>query len=176
MIALIGTRIHFGLLMLAVGLGTLMAGCGFQLRGSYSLPYESIYIGGADYNLIVANMKRAIRNTGTRLAESREDAQATFLPAGEKRETKILSLSSSGRVREKRLVYAYSYRVVDGKGRDLVLPVTVELARDISYADSDVLAKTQEEELLWRDMESDLVQQLMRRLAATKPVKPATAE
>ena len=176
MIAFIGTRLHFGLFLLAVGLGTLMAGCGFQLRGSYSLPYESIYVGGADYNLIVANMKRAIRNTGTRLAESREDAQATFLPAGEKRETKILSLLSSGRVREKRLVYAYSYRVVDGKGRDLVLPVTVELARDISYADSDVLAKTQEEELLWRDMESDLVQQLMRRLAATKPVKPATAE
>ena len=91
MIAIIGTRIHFGLLILAVGLGTLMAGCGFQLRGSYSLPYESIYVAGADYNLIVANMKRAIRNTGTQLADSKEDAQATFIPAGEKREARILS-------------------------------------------------------------------------------------
>jgi LPS-assembly lipoprotein len=176
MIAFIGTRLHFGLFLLAVGLGTLMAGCGFQLRGSYSLPYESIYVGGADYNLIVANMKRAIRNTGTRLTESKEDAQATFLPAGEKRESKILSLSSSGRVREKRLVYQYNYRIVDNKGRDLVLPGTVELSRDITYADSDVLAKTQEEALLWRDMEGDLVQQLMRRLAAAKPTAPATPE
>ena len=176
MIALIGTRIHFGLLLLAVGLGTLVAGCGFQLRGSYSLPYESIYVAGADYNLIVASMKRAIRNTGTQLADSKEDAQATFLPAGEKRETKILSLSSSGRVREKRLVYTYSYRVIDSKGRDLILPGVVELTRDITYADSDVLAKTQEEELLWRDMEGDLVQQLMRRLAAVKPTAPATPE
>lgn len=176
MIALIGTRIHFGLLMLAVGLGTMMAGCGFQLRGSYSLPYESIYIGGADYNLIVANMKRAIRNTGTRLAETREDAQATFLPAGEKRETKILSLSSTGRVREKRLAYTYNYRIVDSKGRDLVLPGSVELTRDVTYSDSDVLAKTQEEALLWRDMETDLVEQLMRRLAAAKPTTPATPE
>ena len=176
MIAIIGTRIHFGLMVLAVGLGTLMAGCGFQLRGSYSLPYESIYVAGADYNLIVANMKRAIRNTGTRLADSKDDAQATFIPAGEKREAKILSLSSSGRVREKRLVYTYNYRVVDSKGRDLVLPGAVELTRDITYADSDVLAKTQEEELLWRDMEGDLVQQLMRRLAATKPTAPATPQ
>ena len=39
----------------------LIAGCGFQLRGSYSLPYESIYIAGADYSLIVVNLKRAIR-------------------------------------------------------------------------------------------------------------------
>lgn len=176
MIALIGTRIHFGLLMLAVGLGTLMAGCGFQLRGSYSLPYESIYIGGADYNLIVANMKRAVRNTGTRLAETREDAQATFLPTTEKRESKILSLSSTGRVREKRLTYTYNYRIVDKKGVDLVLPGSVELSRDVTYSDSDVLAKTQEEALLWRDMEDDLVQQLMRRLAAAKPTAPATPE
>lgn len=177
MIATVGQQIRAVLLALTIGLGALTTGCGFQLRGSYSLPYESIYVAGADYNLIVASMKRAIRNTGgTRLAESKDDAQAIFLPAGEKRETRILSLSSSGRVREKRLIYTYSYRVVDRKGLDLVLPVSVELARDVSYADSDVLAKTQEEDLLWRDMESDLVQQLMRRLAATKPAKPAAAE
>ena len=55
-------------------------------------------------------------------------------------------------------------------------PGVVELTRDATYADSDALAKTQEEELLWRDMESDLVQQLMRRLAAAKPTAPTTPE
>ena len=85
----------------------------------------------------------------------------------------ILSLSSAGRVREKRLRYIYSYRIIDQKGRDLVLPGTVQLNRDLTYADSDALAKTQEEDLLWRDMENDLVQQLMRRLAAAKPQAPA---
>lgn len=170
---MIGTKIRFWLLPLLIG---LVAGCGFQLRGSHSLPYESIYIGGADYAVIIAGMKRAVRNTETRLADTPKDAQAAFIPTAEKREAKILSLSSSGRVREKRLVYSYGYRVVDNKGRDLILPSEVELFRDITYADSDVLAKTQEEDLLWRDMESDLVQQLMRRLSATKPVKPETAE
>lgn len=155
-----------GLLALAV------AGCGFALRGSYALPYESIYVAAPDYSVIGAGLKRAIRASGTRVAETAADAQATFLPAAEARDPVILSLSGSGRVREKRLRYRYGYRVVDAKGRDLVLPGTVELTRDLTYADSDVLAKTQEEELLWRDMESDLVQQLMRRLAATKPSPP----
>ena len=77
-------------------------------------------------------------------------------------------------MREKRLRYRYGYRVVDDKGRDLIAPGVIELNRDISYADSDVLAKTQEEDLLWRDMESDLVQQLMRRLSMTKPSAPGT--
>ena len=152
----------------------LVAGCGFQLRGAYSLPYESIYIAGADYALVVASLKRAIRSAGsTRLTETAAEAQATFLPTAEAKEPIILSLSGSGRVREKRLRYRYGYRIVDPKGRDLVLPGMIELTRDLSYADSDVLAKTQEEDLLWRDMENDLVQQLMRRLAAAKPQPPA---
>ena len=151
-----------------------MAGCGFQLRGSYTLPYESLYLSMPDYSLIGASLKRAIRASGsTRLAEKPSDAQATFLPTAEAKEPIILSLSSAGRVREKRLRYRYAYRIVDSKGRDLVLPSTIELTRDLTYADSDVLAKTQEEDLLWRDMENDLVQQLMRRLAAAKPVPPA---
>ena len=162
---------RFAVLTLLAG---VLAGCGFQLRGSYTLPYESIYIAGADYSLIVAGLKRAIRSSGaTRLADSQQDAQATFLPTNELREPVILSLSSAGRVREKRLRYIYGYRIVDQKGRDLVLPGVVELNRDLTYADSDVLAKTQEEDLLWRDMENDLVQQLMRRLAAAKPTPPA---
>ena len=162
---------RFAVLTLLAG---VLAGCGFQLRGSYTLLYESIYIAGADYSLIVAGLKRAIRSSGaTRLADSQQDAQATFLPTNELREPVILSLSSAGRVREKRLRYIYGYRIVDQKGRDLVLPGVVELNRDLTYADSDVLAKTQEEDLLWRDMENDLVQQLMRRLAAAKPTPPA---
>ena len=152
----------------------LLSACGFQLRGSYSLPYESIYVGVSDVSVVGAGLKRQIRASGTRLADSAQDAQATFLQTGEAKEPIILSLSGSGRVREKRLRYRYGYRVVDDKGRDLVAPGVIELNRDITYSDSDVLAKTQEEDLLWRDMESDLVQQLMRRLSMTKPSAPGT--
>lgn len=151
----------------------VLAGCGFQLRGAYTLPYESLYLAVAESSVVGAGLKRAIRSTGTRLADNPKDAQATFQPTAEAREPVILSLSSAGRVREKRLRYRYAYRVIDNKGRDLVLPGVIELNRDLTYADSAVLAKTQEEELLWRDMEGDLVQQLMRRLAATKPVPPS---
>ena len=169
-------RQAFQFILLAV-LACLLSACGFQLRGSYALPYESLYLGMPDYSVIGAGLKRAIRSAGsTRLAESANDAQATFIPTAEAREPVILSLSSAGRVREKRLRYRYGYRIVDAKGRDLVLPGMIELFRDITYADSDVLAKTQEEDLLWRDMENDLVQQLMRRLAASKPTPPAEIE
>lgn len=155
----------------------LFAGCGFQLRGAYSLPYESLYLSLPDYSEIGANLKRAIRASGsTKLADKPEDAQARFVPTADLREKVILSFSGTGRVRELRLRYRYAYRVVDDKGRDLVPAGEIELTRDMTYDDSNVLSKEQEEVLLWRDMQNDLVQQLMRRLAAVKPVPPALAE
>jgi LPS-assembly lipoprotein len=158
------------LLCACVALASLtLPGCGFQLRGAYSLPYESIYI-AAGNSVIGTGLKRQIQASGkTRLAESQKDAEASFVPAGEYRDSIIVSLSGSGRVREKRLRYRYAYRIVDAEGRDFVPQSYVELFRDVSYADSDTLAKTQEEELLWHDMENDLVQQLMRRLVTARP-------
>lgn len=154
---------------------TLVAGCGFQLRGAYTLPYESLYLALPDYSELGAGLKRTIRASGaTRLTEAPEDAEAIFQPTGEAREKVILSLSGSGRVREVRLRYRFGYRIVNQKGLNLVPPGDIEMTRDMTYDDSNVLSKDQEEVLLWRDMQSDMVQQMMRRLAAVKP-KPAEA-
>ncbi len=160
-----------------LGLVLLLAGCGFQLRGSYALPYASLYLEMPDYSVIGATLKRAIRSSGTTaLVLNRSDAEATFLPGAEYRDRVILSVSGTGRISELRLRYLYNYRVIDIKGRDMVPPASIELVRDLTYDDSNVLAKQQEEALLWRDMENDLVQQLMRKLAAVTPVPPVAAE
>lgn len=160
--------------ILAVFTLILFAGCGFQLRGAYSLPYESLYLSMPDYAELGAGLKRAIRGSdSTRLTETPNDAQAIFIPIADSREKVILSLSGTGRVREIRLRYRYGYRITDAKGRDLVPPNEIELTRDLTYDDSNVLAKEQEEGVLWRDMQSDMVQQIMRRLAAVKPAPPA---
>ncbi|MFO1345510.1 MAG: LPS assembly lipoprotein LptE [Rhodocyclaceae bacterium] len=150
----------------------LLAACGFQLRGAYTLPYESLHIALPDASVIGAGLKRQIRaGGGTRLVE-KEEAQAILLQVTELRERQILSLSASGRVREVRLRFRYAFRVVDPKGRDLVQTTGIEISRDLTYDDSAVLAKEQEEQVLWRDMENDLVQQILRRLSTIKPLKP----
>jgi LPS-assembly lipoprotein len=76
------------------------------------------------------------------------------VPGAEYRDRVILSVSGTGRVSELRLRYLFPYRLTDNKGRDVVPPASVELVRDLTYDDSQVLAKQQEETLLWRDMET----------------------
>jgi LPS-assembly lipoprotein len=75
-------------------------------------------------------------------------------------------------VREYQLRYRVAFRVHDGKGGDYVPQTTIQLTRDISFNDSEILAKEAEEGLLYRDMQTDMVQQIMRRLAAAQ--KPTT--
>ena len=158
-------------------LALLLSACGFHLRGAYTLPYESLYIDLPDNSVLGAGLKRQIRASGgTRMPELKEEAQAIFLQITELRERQILSLSTSGRVREVRLRFRFAFRVVDPKGRDLVPTTGIELTRDLTYDDSAILAKDQEEQLLWRDMESDLVQQVLRRLSTIKPLKPEDAQ
>ena len=51
---------------------------------------------------------------------------------------------------------------------ELLPAATVLLARDLSYNESLALAKAQEEEELYREMQSDVVMQVLRRLSAVR--------
>jgi LPS-assembly lipoprotein len=148
----------------------LLAGCGFALRGAIDIPFASLYVDIPEHSAFGSQLKRAIAaQRSTRLAASGSDAEAILTPTGEARDKSILSLNSAGRVREYRLHYRYSFRVHDPAGRDLIEPASIALTRDMTFDDSAVLAKAQEEALLWRDMESDLVHQILRRLARPAP-------
>jgi LPS-assembly lipoprotein len=72
-------------------------------------------------------------------------------------------------VREYTLFYKFRFKVRDNNGKPLLEPTEIVLKRDISFNESAVLAKESEEALLYRDMQSDLVQQILRRLSALKP-------
>lgn len=140
-----------------------LAGCGFQLRGNAALPFESVFIEGGQE--IVVALERAIRPTATKVTTRAQDAQVTLQILGESREKRILSLDSAGRVSEYRLLYRVSFKAVDNKGRELLEQQQIELRRDITFNDNQTLAKESEELLLYRDMQVDAVQQIIRRMS-----------
>ncbi|WP_219115159.1 LPS assembly lipoprotein LptE [Janthinobacterium sp. UMAB-56] len=166
--------------VLALGLTVLLSACGFHLRGSngsFMLPFATMYIGLPDTSPLAIGLKRYIRAIGsTEVVNTREGADAVLevLTDPEKNRSKtILSLNKNGRVQEYQLGYSINFRVLDKAGNQLLAPTTISLVRPITFDESQVLAKETEEAALYRDMRNDLVQQIMRRLAAIKPVLPA---
>lgn len=153
-------------------LALLLAGCGFHLRGSVAVPFDTLYIPNAKSGIALELKRNIEAGTGVKVVDDPKTADAVLELSGENREKIILSLTGTGRVREFRLRYTVNYRVYDGKGVNYVPATLVQLTRDVTYNDSDILAKETEEQLLFRDMQSDMVQQVMRRLAAIERVKP----
>jgi LPS-assembly lipoprotein len=157
-------------------LAALTAACGFQLRGQASLPFETLYVAIPDASLLAAELKRnIIAGTHTRLVNSPAQAQAVLDLSTEERSKTILSLNTAGRVREFQLRYRLSFRVHDARGRDYLPLTEIRLTRDISFNDAQVLSKESEELLLFRDMQSDMVQQILRRLASA-PAEPVALQ
>ena len=159
----------------AVLLAVALAGCGFHLRGvgSGNLPYKTMYISLPDTADVNIWLQRYIKASGsTEIVDDAKSAEAIFQQLSDLRQKAILSVNAQGRVREYRLQLDYRFRVVNQKGQVLIPPNEINLTRDITFDDSNVLAKDLEEGLLWRDMNNDLVNQIMRRLSVIKPKNP----
>ena len=154
-----------------IAVAMILSSCGFQLRGQAAIPYKTLFIETSGYSQFANDLERAIRfSSGTKVVSNRDDAQAILRIMGEAQEKHILSLSSGGRVREFELNYRVNYRLIDHAGKDLAQPGQIDLRRDMTYDDTEVLAKESEAQLLYQDMKKDAVQQMMRRLSAAKPV------
>jgi LPS-assembly lipoprotein len=174
-------------------LASLIAACGFKLRGSaelpgYKLPFATIAITLPPTSEFYAQLKRNIEasSPGTRVVADTKDAEAVLTVLGDSVEKIILSLNAAGRAREYQLVRKFSFKVhpnvpsaapgppvkyTDAPAAapvEYIPPSLIILKREITFSDDLVLSKESEEALLWRDMQGDLVQQLMRRLAAAK--------
>ena len=162
----------------ALILAIALTGCGFHLRGTLSgnLPYKTMTIALPETADVRIWLERYINAAGsTEIIEDGTRAEAIFQQVADNRQKTILSVNAQGRVREYRLQLNYTFRVVNAKGQTLVPANEISLTRDITFDDSNVLAKDLEEGLLWRDMNNDLVNQIMRRLSIIKPKNPDLA-
>lgn len=162
--------------LIALLCALLIAGCGFKLRGTADLPFDTLYVQAPVGSQFAQQFKRVVTfGSSTKIVDDRKAATATLVLVSEVREKSILSLSGAGRVSEFQLRYKMTYRLLDKASVETIPPTEILLTRDFSFNDQETLSKESEEALLFRDMQSDAVQQLVRRLQAARlpqPVKP----
>lgn len=148
-----------------------LAACGFQLRGSQPLPFNTLHIALPEMAELHGMIKRNVEaGSPARIVSTVQEAEASLVILFDQPQKKVLSYDASGRVREFQLERTFTFRVTDPKGAVIIAPSTLIIRRDFTFNDAQVLAKEAEEALLWRDIQTDLVQQLIRRLAAARPV------
>ena len=156
-------------LFLAAIPAALVAGCGFQLRRLDGMPFASLYLDAPPGSVVAQRIRSALTaNKHVRLADRVDEAEAVLKLSQEERTKTILSLSGAGRVTEYRLGLRLTYSISTRDERMLAEPENIELNRDMTYDDSQLLAKGAEEQLLYRDMDDSAARRILRRLQSLK--------
>jgi LPS-assembly lipoprotein len=154
-----------------LGVGALtLSGCGFKLRASQDFAFSSLAVMPHPGGPLAVELRRSFGNPVHVLTADAAltQAQVVIDILQELREKTVVGVNSSGQVREFQLRIRLKFKVRTPLGKELVPESEIVQQRDISFNESAALAKEAEEVLLYRDMQTDIVQQLMRRLAAVR--------
>ena len=154
--------------IILLSIAGLLTACGFHLRGEYNVPFSSVFLSTTGASQVAVTLRRELTNSPTKLMPSAKDAEAQLNITGEKRERIILSLSAAGRAKVYQLKVYVRYQLVDNKGAVAIPTSEIQLQRIMTYDDSQVIAKQQEEAMLYKDMEQDAANQILRRMTAIK--------
>jgi LPS-assembly lipoprotein len=150
-----------------------MSGCGFRLRGSVGLPFTSIFVDAPPNSPIANELKGLLRNLqsaagGSKLANNAKDAQVVVRVLAEAREREVLGFSTTGAQRDYQVRVRFRYETLTSQRDRIGEPIELLLRRDVTTIDSQITARQEEDQLLYREMQSDIVLQVMSRLAALK--------
>lgn len=148
---------------------SLLTGCGFHLRGNVDLPanYQRMAIEGvSEYSSLGLDLKRSLQANGVEVVEA-AGAQVILRLSKVSYQRRLLSVSAaSGKTAEYELHYSLTMSVHDRQGKVLVPEQPLQQLRDYVFDQNNVLATGNQEGQLRKDMERDLVGQILRRLQA----------
>lgn len=153
-------------------LALLLASCGFHLRGDATFPFATVFVNAPSSPPITTELTRAITSgSATKVVENATAAEVVLDVPIVADDKDVLSLSSGGSVREYQLVKRVAFRLHDKNGVDWMPAGEVIIRRSYTFNETQVLARDLQEQRLLREMQTDAVQQIIRRMQTAK--KPA---
>lgn len=159
----------------AAALGMALGSCGFQLRRPPELQLRRVQLSGfGRYSGQADELRRQLRaSPGVELAEVPEQAEVVLEALLDSEERVATSSTAAGQVRDLSLRTRLRFRVRTPGGRELIAPTELALSRDMTYLESNALAKEHEAQIMFRAMQADIANQVLRRLAALSPALAA---
>jgi LPS-assembly lipoprotein len=150
-----------------------LTSCGFQLRQAPNLAFSTLFGNFSESSSLANELRRGIESTGVRVitdARQIDTAQVILDVLLDQREKSVVGVNSSGLVREFQLRVRFKFRLRDKTGKELISETELLQQRDFSYTESAALSKEAEEAILYRSMQTDIVQQALRRLSSVTAI------
>ena len=147
-----------------------LSGCGFELRRAPELHFRTVQLlGFAAHSPLAVELRQQINTSSvTQVVDAGAPAEVVLEALADKRSKVVAASSATGQVVEFSVRSQFKFRLRTPTGKELIAPTEIALNRDMSYSETNALAKEGEEALLYRAMQTDIVSQVMRRLASVQ--------
>lgn len=151
--------------VLVLSVATL-TGCGFKLRQPPKLAFKRIaLVGFAPRSPLADDLRRQL-GAEVQVLDAPANADVILEALVDERLRSVVASTAAAQVRELQLRLRFHFRARTPAGRELIPRAELLLSRDLSYSETAALAKEQEEADLFRDMQADVVTQVLRRLSS----------
>ena len=155
--------------LLLLGIAITLSSCGFKLKGSYEIPYQTIYLQAEVESRVGRVIKKKIQRTSNvDLVQTASAAEVAINILSEVSARTVAVLSNEGRVDEYELVYTVVYRFDSLNESINTVDHQLVLRRKITHSDLDIAAKSNEENALINDMASEAATRILVRLSRGK--------
>lgn len=145
----------------------LLQGCGFQLRGTLDIPehWQPVYVSSENANEVANALKQNLETAEIKQTTDSTQAKIILKIRNQRLSNRILSVSStSAKTQEREYTSEVEFEINDAKGNAILPKQKLTARRELSMDERAVLAKSEEEQLLLRDLDQELAGNIARRL------------
>lgn len=146
----------------------IIAGCGFQLRGTAAKPdyLQKVYVAGqGQFSDFIRELKAKLKNQGVDVVEDAATANLTLTIIEKKEEQRVLTITRTERTDQYQLINTVKFKVT-ADGAEVLPEKIVTAERVYLYDRYAIIGKDYEKEMLQKEMRQDTIDQIMIRLYA----------
>ena len=154
-----------GLALLATG---VLSACGWRVRGKIDLPYKNLLVSGVMTPEFRDDLEMYLRVNDVNLVIKSQDAEVILEIITEQNAKQVLSYNGAGQITAYRIISRVAFRVFNPDGIEVMPESDIYLTRDIDFNQANIQSFDLLVAEFVKSMRTDIVNQLMRRLASIK--------
>ena len=147
---------------------TTLSACGWRVRGKVDLPYRNLLLSGSMTQEFRDTLEMYLGVNDITLVKNAKEAELILEIMTEQSARQVLSYNGAGQITAYRIISRVAFRTFHPNGIEVTPEADIYLTRDVDFDQANV----QSFDLLVAEhlkvMRVDIVNQLMRRLAAIK--------
>ncbi|MFT7300559.1 MAG: LPS-assembly lipoprotein [Porticoccus sp.] len=160
-------------------MATIVTGCGWHLRGTGQVAdnISSVHISGrGQQSEFYQMLARSFKSNDIEVLRSATEAQYSIVTLNYKSERRIATVSGGARASEHQLTESIDILILAHDGTQLLPRTTLNTSRHLDFNENEVQSKTEEADLLRKEMRYDLTSQIIRRLNAVSNRSASSSE